>query len=459
MKNEVRPDERAVSWKVLLPISRDSRVLALDMNEGEISGLSRTFRQVDTLPDGSKYDVLVFGKLKSESQSVDMYLSQLTSKGVVVAVGSSKIRDKLCQSRWQCVAEYSCLPSSQPRIFLPIVSTRVRNCGLDFHSPGSLQGKVRIWCAKGLSFFGITAHLRYKTVAFFTTDRQIHGDGSLKDWISQRIGWTVKEMVIYAGSESHARKITALGLSSDCLKKIVVRIADSDLGNAAIKRESAALHVLSETPLADSVPLLVAEGEYGPYSIQLQSCLPKARGQCRSLSDAHLEFLSALSRINRVNVSIYKTVEWDIVRQASVTSYDGTLPEPIKYVASGLLNIGIGENTVECHMTHGDFVPWNIIRRNDSIYVYDWEDFSLVGFPFFDVFHFIYRQASLIGPWPGARGVLKVMRDKATRLARSAGIGCRIEIALAMWAIKEYSCNPSHRLDEIARELTKVNHG
>jgi hypothetical protein len=458
MRKDATPDEHAVSWKVLLPISQESRVLALGMSDGELRGLARTFRHVDTSPNVRGYATIVLGDEASEPQTAGGYFSHMTSNGVLVAVGSSMVYDVVRQSGWRCVAEYACLPSSQPRIFIPLASKRVRNSGLDFHSPGSLRRKAWLWGAKGLSSIGITAHLRNKTVAFFTAGSQMDGEGSLKHWISRRTGWSVDEMVVYAGSESPARKITALGLSSDCCRQIVARIGDTDLAAAAIRQEAAALHVLAHSPLAGSVPALIAEGEYGPYVIQLQSCLPKVRGQCRTLSNAHIGFLSALSRINRTSVPIHRTAAWHIFIKVATSPEAGKLPEAIRHIASRLANDDTANRIVECHMIHGDFAPWNIICQDGSILAYDWEESNPVGFPFHDVFHFIYRQASLVGPWQGATGVLKAMRNAAVRLAHTSEIRCDVNLALSLWCIKEYTCKPAPRLVELATELERMKH-
>lgn len=456
MRKDASPDERAVAWKVLLPISQGSRVLALGMGDGELRGLARTFRHVDTSPSGRRYDTVVFGDQAPEPQPAGRYLSNMTSNGVLVAVGSSRIRDMFMQSRWRCVSEYACLPSSQPRIFVPLASKRVRKIGLGFHSPGSLKRKAWLWGAKGLNSIGITAHLRRKTVAFFTAGNRMDGEGSLKHWLSQRTGWTVDEMAIYAGSESPARKITALGLSSDCRKQIIARIADTDLAAAAIRQESAALQILAQSPLAGSVPVLIAEGECGPYVVQLQSCLPKVRGQCTTLTNAHIDFLSALSRINRTTVPIHRTGGWNIISEAAGSPKAGKLPEAIRHIISSLLNNSTANRIVECHMTHGDFAPWNIIAEKDRILVYDWEESIPLGLPFLDVFHFIYRQAALVGPWKGAPIIINKMKKASEFLRHATNIKGDINIALSIWCIKEYLSKPGTRLIEMASHIRQV---
>lgn len=457
MRNDNRPDEREASWKVLLPFHQESRILAVGIGAGALCGLFRTFKQVDNSPNGCMYDIIVFGDQKLDSQMTDKCLSHLSSNGVIVSLGLSKVRDSALQAQWRCVAEYACLPPKHPRIFIPLALKQVRNSGLDFHSPGSLLNKIWLWGAKGLSNIGITSHLGHRRVSFFTANGQMDGEGSVQQWIAQKIDWPVDEIIIYAGSESPARKITALCMSFDGRKRIVAKISDTGLATAAIKLESAALRVLAKSTLAGAVPAFITEGEWGPYFIQLQSCLPKVRGQRKTLSDAHIGFLSTLSKINRRQVQFYRTAVWQMVSEVAVSPIGGKFPDVIRRIASRLVNDNsIASTIVTSHMVHGDFAPWNIFCQNSSILVYDWEACNLNGLSLHDVFHFIFRQASLIGPWPGSEAILNMMRDAAATLAKKSGIQCDVNIMLASWCIQEYFSNPSPRLIELADGLERI---
>jgi hypothetical protein len=192
-------------------------------------------------------------------------------------------------------------------------------------------------------------------------------------------------------------------MSTRCSKKVIARIADTDIGAMAIKRESVALHLLAQSPLAESVPALITEGTCGPYIIQLQTCLPKARGQCKSFSNVHINFLTKLSKINRANVPVRNTNTWLFVNEAVTSLSAGKLPDAINHIAAYLTNNFASNQVVDCHMTHGDFAPWNIIYRKDSILVYDWENSSQEGFLSMMCFIiFIARQNSSDMAWFGS---------------------------------------------------------
>ena len=452
------PDERSISWKVLLPVAEESRMLAMGLTPEELAGLSRSYRHIDVLPGKQKYDIVVIGEEIVDAVQIRRCLSCLSDGGTLAVVGPGYARCQVRRSGLACAGEYAALPSKQPRLFVPLASRKTREAGLSFHSPGSLRSKLWLRVAKSLSSAGVAAHLCRDTVSIWTASGRPSNAPSIRRWISEKAGWDVDEIVVYAGSDSPNRKITVLAMSSDCSRKIIARIADTDLARVAIMQESAALRVLAQSPLAGSVPALTAEGKCGSYFIQLQSCLPKVHGQCRTLSNAHIDFLSALSRIGRERVPLHKIAAWSVVSKIANSPKPRELPGAIRHAISSLISIGAAERIVDCHMTHGDFAPWNVTCQNNSLFVYDWEDSNLAGFPFHDVFHFIYRQASLVGPWPGPAAILKMMRDAAASLARTEDIRCDVGLSLAVWCIREYCSKPDHRLVDLATELGRMKH-
>lgn len=458
MKTDTCPDERSVSWKVLLPFDPNLRILALGLSIGELNGLGRTFRHVDTSPCGFKYEVLVLGEQVTGRQSDQKYLGYMATDGLLVAVGLSQVHDVFKQFPWHHVSEYACLPTHQPRIFLPLSTKRVRRRGLCFHAPGSIKQKILLFGATWLSQLGITLHLRRKTISVFSARKEGEGGGFLKSWISQQVGWQVEEMVIYAGSDSPARKITALCIPSNYNEQVVAKIADTEQAAEATRHEAEALSLLSRSGLAKSVPKLLVVSDLGPYVVQLQTCLAKGGRRSRTLSKPHFDFLSELSQINKKSIPLGQSVEWQNVCRVATTPESGEFPEAVVRLASRFVDNRTDTVFVDCHMTHGDFTSWNIICEYSSILVYDWEDWKPLGLPFQDLFHFLYRQALLVGPWPGASGLLKTMKDAALKLAREANIGFDVNCAMKLWCIKEHSTKPNQNIVECAMELESMDY-
>ena len=67
-----------------------------------------------------------------------------------------------------------------------------------------------------------------------------------------------------------------------------------------------------------------------------------------------------------------------------------------------------------------------------------------------DIFHFLYRQASLVGPWPGAQILLRDMSNAAKRFLDIAGYETiEIDTILKIWLLSEYSIKSSDFLSDI----------
>lgn len=78
---------------------------------------------------------------------------------------------------------------------------------------------------------------------------------------------------------------------------------------------------------------------------------------------------------------------------------------------------------------HGDFTPWNVLRRQDSLCAIDWEEGTVDGFPHFDLIYCILQTAFLIhrvSPDSAVRYVLSVLS--------SAGLSGRLALSLTKLA-------------------------
>jgi uncharacterized protein YggU (UPF0235/DUF167 family) len=442
MIDDAKIDERSVSWKALLPVSTENRVLAIGLTQEELNGVSRSYHLIDKRPRKPKYEIALVGKNIKDSGLINICLSCLSDSAVMV-VCSDNVNRAIKNSNLTHCGAYAALPLNHPRLFIPLTSRKSIKAGLGFYSPGSLRNKAFLLFAKVLNTAGIVKHLRGNTINIWVKGKTSN-EQLIKYWLSEKMGWPVGEIVIYTGADSVKRKITILAISSDYKNKIIAKIADTSTAVAAIKQESSALSRLSQSSLANLVPSLIIEDNFGPYFIQIQTALPKQTMQHAFLSNTHLDFLIKLSQINRHSLPINNTSEWRCINQTL------DYPLPMHNILSKLKRYNFSDKKIDCHMVHGDFVPWNIIYKKDSILVYDWEDSIPLGLPFHDAFHFIYRQASLVGPWKGASVIINRMKSTSTFLKNAAKINCDINIALSIWCIKEYLNKPDTRLIDIA---------
>jgi Ser/Thr protein kinase RdoA (MazF antagonist) len=234
-------------------------------------------------------------------------------------------------------------------------------------------------------------------------------------------------------------------------KDVIVKIADTDRGADAIRQESQALQAIATSDISGQTPKLIAEGRWYDYYIQLQEkAVGVSHKQTASLTDAHFNFLSKLSTIGRKVTPLKETRVWRDVEAMAKASCSKALSHPIRIALERVLSDKFANMPVVCHRTHGDFTPWNIKVNNGILFVYDWEDSLSDGLALTDIFHFLYRQASLVGPWPGAGKILQDMNEAAKRLSRKTNYDIvDYKVILLLWLLGEYLTNPNDYIVEM----------
>ena len=447
------PDERGVSWKILLPVGPESRICAIGLDEGGLAGLTRSYGMVDTQPvDGLKYDIVIIG----DGGCDDLYdwcnlIPRIVPDGVVVNASRRCFAKKLKDAGYSCLRRYAALPPGEPKLFIPLASKKLRAGGLAFHSPGSLRARIGLTFAKALSCLGMQSHLARSVVSLYAKSKEAFDRQSLIQWLSEKLGYPVVDLTVYTGSDLSRRKITVLAIAEDGYADVVVKIADTIEGADAIRQESNALQAIAAFSLSEQAPKLIAKGQWYGYSVQLQKQV--IGGSCRQvarLTESHLEFLSKLSTIGRKIMRLKAARMWrDVKAKAEVISLEALSP-PIRVALETILSDRFADMPVVCHRTHGDFTPWNIKVSNGKLFVYDWEESLSDGLALTDIFRFIYRQASLVGPWPGAQKVLMDMRSISRSFSDTAGYETiETDVILTVWLLYEYFAKPSDYLGDM----------
>lgn len=446
-------DERYVSWKILLSVAREGKICAIGFDTASLTGLARSYKTVDIKPGVDlKYDaIIVCNNTPGVLSLLQNLIYKLNPNGVVVDA-TNQGRRLLNDAGFRYVRQYAPLPARKPRLFIPLVSRKVREKGLAFHSPGSLNARLSLAAIKGLNLIGVKRHLTKHTISIYARDKSVFIKNNLFEWLSQKLGYPIHDMVIFTGSESPRRKITVLALAGRYGKDVVVKVADTELGEEAIEQESKALQAIEASDLVGWVPKLVAKGKWDSYTVQIQeAALEGIQRQIPHLTTCHLEFLSRLSRISRQNVRLRDTQVWQALRSWAHTIPLAELSRPLRNVLRTVLSGEFAETQVTCHCTHGDFAPWNIKLREGRLFVYDWEESLSDGLALTDLFHFLYRQASLIGPWPGGRRLVHDMLSHMSVLAAKSDLSDDMgRCIMRTWILREHMERPCKHIMEMA---------
>lgn len=473
-------DERAVSWKILLPFQEDGRALVCGLEIDEIAGLARSCSSIDWLPSGAippslstlpsviagkveiinregltrrEYDLVVLG---ASDQPLSSCVQGLKKNGVLVCVGFLGCRHKLKSLQhlgFQNIQQYGVLPTNRPRIIYPLQTKRLRGKGLTLHSPGSSKARYALHVIKLMSNWGISAPL-CKGSVIIARRTHIPVKNNLQQWLQDRLQQDIVDLVVYCGSDSARRKMTLLAVGEDGKNDYIVKVADSTGGSNAIECETLALKALASSNVSGSIPQLLFTDHWNGYQVQVQTALPKPKDQLHTLTDTHLTFLAELTRLDSYCMALAETTIWrNTVKHIERT--ESVFPSAIAHLATEVVSQKFKQTNVYCHRIHGDFTPWNTSITDKSLMVWDWEDSEAKGLVFFDLCQFIIRQAVLVGPWPGATVLLRQLQHACTSLCTAGHIPAETNYipTLKIWILAEYLNTANHQLLELATSL------
>ncbi len=481
MKNKLLLDERLVSWKILLPHKPGANVLAVGLDSGSLKSLFRTWEQIDCfyLADSSplkdkiitgefnttkiyfefkeinkKYDIIVVADQSYMDKKKTALISKLLkANGVYVSMGYCDgviNRSYIKHSAFPSIKYYSALPQNAPRLFVPLGKKILRKKGLGFHTPGGFFSRIIFKAVKFANQIGVKFHLYLKPLIIAYRSKNLSG-ALLTDFLERLLNTKISDLIIYTGSDQPNRKITALAVSEDG-QNSVVKIADTNKGRNAIRQEGDALSILNSTELFCHVPdLIIQEASWMGYTIQVQSeILLDIDKQSPVLSKQHYKFLIGLSFINRKVSEIQKTETYvnliGKLERVSLKEQPNLFVKIIDFIQTNEFR----KQKIVSHRTHGDFAPWNIKAKGKQFFVVDWEESLSDGLALTDIFHFIYRNAALVGPWKGGFDLLNQFKKSVDLFNKEAELPeLNYNAILSIWLTNEYLKNPSPHIEEL----------
>jgi hypothetical protein len=392
-----------VSWKILLPVNPNLKVLAVFCSNETVTGLRRTYHKVDVKRVHSSYDIIVIGKCKVEWRKViKIILSCLHDDTIFVCLQPNRSNRILKSLMAERTVTYAPIPDHSPRLFIPLDSINSVKTGLSFHRPGGRRSQLLASLLNWMVSFGVLMPLKRRAITIGWKRKAIITANVLQ-LIGEDLNINITSPIIYTGSDSPKRKITVL-LSNTGKYNYIVKIADTAEGNGAIESETATLLSLSNSNIADVIPRIYFLKLVGNYKIQVQQLLANTGQTEITLTPSVIKFLTELSKINNGGTTFGCLSAWQEIKDKACS----TLFSPSAWkVYLSLCQLEVAEYAIYTHICHGDFTPWNIKCTHDGIVVYDWEDSSQNALLGIDIFHFVYRQTSLVGPWQGAASVKK----------------------------------------------------
>lgn len=229
---------------------------------------------------------------------------------------------------------YALIPPGNPRLVLPLNNRTQLLRGLAMHKPGRASARMIMQVLRFLAAIGITTPLARRKLI-------VHR-GTLAN------GDVDPDSILYLGTEDPDRKTTILSPKLDEISKY----GKGEFAQAALVQEANTLTALHDTDVASQVPKLLSFGPMGNGLLLRQEYRAPRRATQNWLEAEATRFLTKLSEVNR-------------------ETRDG----------------------IPGHFCHGDFAPWNMIRSQGGLFVFDWERGRDWAPALTDAFYFILAPA------------------------------------------------------------------
>lgn len=236
--------------------------------------------------------------------------------------------------RFQATCVYGLIPPSNPRLVLPLNNRSQLLRGLAMHKPGRVSARIIMLVLRCLATIGITTPFARRKLI---VHRGTPANGDIDP-----------ASILYLGTEDPDRKTTILSPKLDEISKY----GKGEFAQAALVQEANTLTALHDTVVASQVPKLLSFGPMGNGQLLRQEYRAPRRATQNWLEAEAARFLMKLSEVNR-------------------EARDG----------------------IPGHLCHGDFAPWNMIRSQGGLFVFDWERGRDWAPALTDAFYFILAPA------------------------------------------------------------------
>ena len=172
-----------------------------------------------------------------------------------------------------------------------------------------------------------------------------------------------------------------------------LKYAESEIGRKGLRQES---RMLASIP-GGYGPEPLKHGDLGNGEALLVSCIPgKLLPAKRTPSEDMIRFLTSLP------TSLPSALEDHPWVRSTLGKSGGELDDCLG---------ALGGKDWPVVVQHGDFVPWNLLRRPDgSLGAIDWEFGTLRGFPHLDLAYYTLQVAALIYRWTPSKAAEYTIR-------------------------------------------------
>jgi hypothetical protein len=173
-----------------------------------------------------------------------------------------------------------------------------------------------------------------------------------------------------------------------------IKVGWNDWTRDGVRREAAALRACETRSLKFGVPKLLGLSDWHGLNLLATAPLPDQVRGIRLTEPPDAPVLREISQLSAGSSGPLASSSWWHGMRARIRQKvtDHTSREVLERIA-GQLEAGYGGVLLEYGFCHGDFVPWNLARLGERLYVWDWENSAPDAPLGFDAVHHHFQVA------------------------------------------------------------------
>ena len=430
------------AWRWLLPLQELRQVSLFGFDKTETDFWQSVLSASEIFCDGQEANAWI---VDADHHHFDNTLNSksLEHANLICVVGSNEVVRRwksIIGGSFSNIREYGMLPSSAPRVVVPLDSPRNAMTGLRLHRPGRRLVRLYIGVAGLLARAGIFFPLRKRILLIAVRTYGSSPIGVCQGNVPAGLNEAALNYAMYLGTSDRNRKtvVLPLGMSKP---ETIIKVAESPAARQSLKQEFATLESLRCTPIGGNVPKLTGLVENEQALTMFQEYRPRRTVFHRQFDQSVTDFLARLSNINRSCRPLTCILEEILPDGAMPTVMDNS--PFVLDVYKRLQTLAATGAMVWEHRSHGDFAPWNCSLSEQGIFVFDWENSQEREVAFGDAFYFTVAPTIHIAGHPNIHKVRLSALNRANDVSLSGGLAVTdIWLYWALWllkrAIKEY---------------------